>query len=110
MVSPQVEEKTPEPLKDGWREYELVGVFRPDLSPEASEAILKNLTQVIEENGRLVALESWGKKKLAYPIMHFVEGVYFLVRFQSSPSLIRRLEARLRSPEEFLRHLIVEIK
>ena len=110
MVSPQVEKETPELLEEGWREYEMVGIFRPDLSPEAVESALSALTQLMQVEGKLVIMDLWGRKKLAYPIKNFVEGVYFLIRFRSNPSFIKKLEARLKLSEELLRHLVVLTK
>jgi len=59
-------------LKEGWREYEMVGIFRPDLSPEAVESALSALAQFIQVEGRLAIMDLWGRKKLAYPIKNLL--------------------------------------
>jgi small subunit ribosomal protein S6 len=53
-------------------------------------------------------VEKWGKKKLAYPIKHFLEGNYVLTRFKVSPAQCKELEANLKITEEVLRHLLIK--
>jgi len=54
-------------------------------------------------------VERWGKRRLAYPIEHFMEGNYVLARFKLKPALSKELEANLRISEELLRHLLIKL-
>ena len=92
------------------RDYELVLVISPEVAEEEFEAIVDNVSQFITGKGGIISeIERWGKRKLAYPIRHFVEGSYVLVRFQMEPSLGKELEANLRITEDVLRHLLVRL-
>jgi small subunit ribosomal protein S6 len=91
-------------------EYELVLIVSPEVVDEKLEATVESLTQLITGKGGVVAgVEQWGKRKLAYPIKHFMEGNYVLIRFKLKPELTRELRANLQISEEFLRHLIVKL-
>jgi small subunit ribosomal protein S6 len=46
---------------------------------------------------------------LAYPIKHFGEGNYVLLKCRMKPPVSRELEASLRISEEVVRHLLVRV-
>jgi len=90
-------------------DYELVLVFSPEVAGDVFDASIGKISQFItERGGNLSTIEQWGKKKLAYPIKHFVEGSYVLTRFTLRPKLIKEFEANLQISEEVLRHLLLQ--
>ena len=93
------------------RDYELVLIISPEVEEEKLNATIDNISQFITgKDGIISSVEQWGKKKLAYPIAHFMEGNYVLSRFKLKPALGKELEANLRISEEVLRHLLVKIE
>ena len=92
------------------RDYELVLIINPEVIEEALDTTIDNVTKLITERGGTISnAERWGKRKLAYPIEHFVEGSYVLTQFNLKPALSKELEANLRTSEEILRHLLVKL-
>jgi len=92
------------------REYELVYILTPEMSDEALETRVNNITQFItSKDGTIIGVDKWGKKKLAYPIKHFLEGNYILTKFTMSPARCKELEANLRISEDIVRHLLVNV-
>ena len=92
------------------RDYELVFIISPEVDGEALNTTIDNLTQFITgKDGIISDIEPWGKRKLAYPIKHFVEGSYVLTRFKLKPTLSKEFEANLQISEEVLRHLLVRL-
>ena len=92
------------------RDYELVLIISPEVVDEALDTTIKGVSQFITEKGGIVAeVEQWGKKKLAYPVEHFMEGSYVLTRFKLEPALSKELETNLKMSEEVLRHLLVKL-
>ncbi|MFC2012678.1 30S ribosomal protein S6 [Chloroflexota bacterium] len=72
--------------------------------------MIEKTTQFVAGKGGVVGeVERWGKKKLAYPINHFLEGRYVLARFKSKPTLSRELKTNLQISEQILRHLIIKV-
>ncbi len=93
------------------RDYELVIVINPEITEDGLETVLNGINQYITGKGGVVSdVERWGKKKLAYPIKHFLEGIYILARFKLRPSFGRELEANLRISDEVLRHLLIKVE
>ncbi len=102
QVVQQVEDKR---LED----YELVFVVSPEVADESLDSSIDGISQFIAgKDGVISEVERWGKKKLAYPIKHFLEGNYVLTRFKISPARCKELEANLKISEEILRHLLIK--
>jgi len=92
------------------RDYELVMIISPEVVEENFDATIDSVSRFITEKGGTVSdVERWGKRRLAYPIEHFVEGNYVLTRFNLQPALSKELEASLQISEEVLRHLLVNL-
>ena len=92
------------------QEYELVYILTPEISDEALETRINSLSEFITaRDGTIVGVDKWGKKKLAYPIKHFLEGNYVLTKFKMSPTKCRELEANLRISEDVVRHLLINV-
>jgi small subunit ribosomal protein S6 len=92
------------------RDYELIAIISPEVIDEKLEAIIDNISKFITERGGIISgIERWGKRKLAYPIKHFMEGSYVLTQFKAEPALSKELEARLQISEEVVRHLVIKL-
>jgi small subunit ribosomal protein S6 len=92
------------------RDYELVVIINPEVADDALDGIIDEISRFVSGKGGAVAnVERWGKKKLAYPIKHFLEGNYVLAQLKLKPTLGKELEANLRISENVLRHLLVKV-
>jgi small subunit ribosomal protein S6 len=93
------------------RDYELVVIINPELADDAVDGIVDNISKLISQDGGTVdETDRWGKRKLAYPIKHFLEGNYVLFRCKMKAASGKGLEANLRISEEVLRHLLVRFE
>jgi len=111
LVPGRISKKVVEVEDNQLRDYELVVIISPEVVEEQFDATIDNVSQFITEKGGTIAdVERWGKKRLAYPIEHFMEGSYVLTRFRLKPALSKELEANLQISEEVLRHLLVKIE
>ncbi len=91
-------------------DYELVLIISPEVAEEKFEATVQGISQFITGKGGIISeVEQWGKRKLAYPIKHFLEGSYVLFRFKSKPTLGKELQASLQISEEVMRHLLLKL-
>lgn len=86
--------------------YETVFIATPVLSDAQLKELVGKFQGVITENGgQIVNKESWGLKKLAYPIQKKTTGFYFLVEFTGEGTLINTLETQYRRDERVIRFL-----
>lgn len=110
MVSKRTPKKVLKVEDKQLRDYELVVIISPEVVEEALDTTIDNVTKLITERGGIISnAERWGKRKLAYPIEHFVEGNYVLTQFKLKPVLSKEIEANLRTSEEILRHLLINL-
>jgi small subunit ribosomal protein S6 len=90
------------------RDYELMVVLDPNLDDAAIEALNMRIQgMVTQRGGTLEHVESWGRKRLAYPIGRYRDGVYVLSRFQMPPNAAAEIERALKLTESVIRHLLV---
>lgn len=89
------------------RNYEIVMVFSLTNGEEAVEKLQNKFTALIEKNGTLGEVETWGKRRLAYPINYENEGYYIVVNFTSDESFPAELDRVINITDGVLRSLIV---
>jgi len=92
------------------RTYELVFVVDPRVSDEDVVAMTQEYKQMITAGGSQVSKEeSWGRRKLAYPIAKLNEGKYVLLGIESEggKSSLPAVEHRMRQNDKILRYLTV---
>ena len=91
------------------RKYEVMYVIRPDLNEEATKEAVEKFQNVITANGgEIQKVDDMGKRRLAYEIQGYHEGVYTLVYFQSEPQVVAELERNLKISDAVIRYLIVK--
>ena len=96
-------------LLNSMNQYETVFILTPVLSDEQMKEAVGKFTGIITNNGgRIVNEESWGLKKLAYPIEKKTTGFYQLVEFEADPTVIAKLEVNYRRDERVLRFLTLK--
>jgi small subunit ribosomal protein S6 len=89
--------------------YELLTIFSATLTDEEKEAIVKKYTDLVENNnGKLVGINKWGVKKLAYPINYKKEGYYVLFEFDAEPALPQRINELMNIDEAVMRSLCLK--
>lgn len=90
------------------RDYELMIVLDPNLDEAAIEAMHTRIqTLVTQRGGTVENVDTWGRRRLAYPISRFRDGFYILFRLQLPPTAAVEIERALELTETVLRHLLV---
>jgi small subunit ribosomal protein S6 len=92
------------------RNYEVVFIAAPTLTSEELDAFINHAQTVIEgRNGKIVKVDNWGKKSLAYKINKFREGYYVVLSIEAEGGAIAELERRLRVTDFIIRFITVRI-
>lgn len=91
-------------------EYETTVVIRPDIGGDAVENTLDRMREVVRVGGgKLLAINHWGKKKLAYEIEKHTRGIYVHTHYLGGSSMVAELERNLRISDNVLRYLTVKM-
>jgi small subunit ribosomal protein S6 len=88
------------------RKYELMYIIRTDLEQEVVDATLAKIQGIINNGGEITSHEVLGKRRLAYEINKYRDGIYVLVKFNATPEVVAELDRVIRITDEVLRHLI----
>ena len=90
------------------RTYELALVPDPSLSDEEQVVLVDEIKKMVSSKGvEIVKEESWGKRKLAYPVGKVSEGryVFLYIVAAGDPPPVSLVETRLNQNERVLRYL-----
>jgi small subunit ribosomal protein S6 len=79
------------------REYETIYVLRQDVDPDGADKVAGRVAEVVaRENGKLVKVETWGRRKLAYTVAKQKRGVYYYLKYLGGGAVVSELERNLR--------------
>ena len=92
-------------------QYETIFVTDPNLTEEEIDDLIKLVDQItVSAGGKVIKVEKWGKRRLAYPIDHREEGLYVLMTLECPAPHVKELDRRYRMNDRILRHLTVRVE
>ncbi len=96
---------------NGLRPYEVIFILDPALADDGTEAAINGAKAVVtRENGEVVEVQKWGKKRLAYEIKKRREGHYVFFRLSAPPNAVTELERHLKHAEPVLKFLTIRVE
>ena len=97
-------------LAERKRNYELVVALTPVVNEAEAETIVENISGFIsDQGGEVTESETWGIRRLSYPIKNFQEGNYVRALLTLDASSVVELERSLQANEEVLVHMVARI-
>jgi len=92
------------------QQYETVIILTPLLSDEVAKEVIAKFSKLLTYNGaEIVQEDSWGLRKLAYPIQKKSTGYYHLTEYRAPGELINKLEVEFRRDERVMRFLTISL-
>jgi small subunit ribosomal protein S6 len=86
--------------------YETIYILDSLLAPEEIDKIVDRLKELIETNGgKVVTIDKWGKRRLAYEIHKKQYGFYVAVEFEGEGPIPNVLEHEYNFNDKVLRYL-----
>jgi small subunit ribosomal protein S6 len=91
------------------REYETIYILRADVDSETAERIQARVADALDrEHGTLVKVESWGRRKLAYPVRKQRKGVYVYLKYVGGGGLVAEVERNLKLQDAVVKFMTVQ--
>ncbi len=91
------------------RIYETAFLIAPNLSEEDTEKLIQQMADVIPaKKGKLIHIDKWGKRKLAYQIKKFEVAFYVFFLYKGEADIPSELERRFKQNEAVIRYLTVK--
>ena len=90
------------------RTYEVMYIVRPDVEEADLDKLIEGFSQVVTNGGGEVTnVEKWGRRRLAYLVRKFQDGIYILMFITADGPLVAELERRLRVTEPVIKFITV---
>ena len=90
--------------------YELMVILRPDLNEErVSQEVNKYQDFLRDNEAEEVSVKVWGKRRLAYQIRRFNDGIYGLFNFMGDGHQIALIERDMRLNDNVMRFLSIKL-
>ena len=92
--------------------YEILYIIRPDLGEDAKKELIERFDGILTSNGtEIVESKDWAKKRLAYEIDDYKEGIYHLINIVASDAKgINEFDRLALINRNILRHMIIKIE
>jgi small subunit ribosomal protein S6 len=89
------------------RTYELMFIVRPDMVEEEQSKLISTLESSVTAAGGTVKSEIWGKRRLAYTVRKFNDGIFVLLIIEGTGAMVHEVERRLRVTEPVIKFITV---
>lgn len=90
--------------------YESLFIVDLTNGEEAAKATVNKFTSLMAENGEIVDIADWGKRRLAYPINDMNEGYFTVVTFKADASFPAELERLFNIDETVMRSIVLRLE
>jgi small subunit ribosomal protein S6 len=92
-----------------FKEYETIYVLRSDVDADTAEKVQARVAEVVgRDSGKLVKVEAWGRRKLAYPVAKQKRGVYVYVKYVGRGGLVQEIERNLKLQDTVLKFQTIQ--
>ena len=92
------------------REYETIYILRPDTNQDGITAVNTRVRTVIEQKGgKILKLDNWGKRKLAFEVQKQLKGIYLYWQYLGTAGTVEEIERNLRMIDNVIRYSTVKV-
>jgi len=89
------------------RSYEVMFITRPDMAEEDLNKLISTLESSVTSAGGTAKSEVWGKRRLAYKVAKFHEGIFVVFMMEGTGAIVHEVERRLRVTEQVIKFITV---
>src|SRR3977135_3478469 len=82
-------------------------IVRPDMVDEDLNKLISTLEASVTSAHGTMKSEVWGKRRLAYSVRRFNDGIFVLLLLEGTGAMVHELERRLRVTEPVIKFLTV---
>lgn len=90
------------------RKYEIMYIMRPDLDEDSQQALVEKFDSVLTDHGaQITEVEEMGKRRLAYEIKDYRDGVYRVIYTTADPEAINEFDRLMKLNNDILRFMVI---
>lgn len=88
--------------------YEIMYIIRPDVDEETQKAVVERFNNILTDNGaEIEKVTEMGKRRLAYEIENYKEGIYMVINFQGDSKAINEFDRQAKFSDDIIRHMAI---
>ena len=92
------------------REYETVYILRPNTANDGVAEVNTKVKGIIEGlGGKILKVDNWGKRRLAYEVSKERKGIYLYWRYLGTSGVVEETERNLRMLDNVIRYMTVKV-
>jgi len=92
------------------REYETIYILRADTVNDGVSQVNGRVRGILEQmGGKVLKLDNWGKRRLAYEVRKQLKGIYLYWHYLATPGVVEEVERNLRMLDNVLRYYTVKV-
>jgi small subunit ribosomal protein S6 len=92
------------------REYETIFILRGDTPNDGVGSVNGRLKGIVDHmGGKVLKVDNWGKRKLAYEVQKQLKGIYLYWRYLGTSGTVEEIERNLRMLDSVIRYYTVKI-
>ena len=91
--------------------YEIMYIIRPNIDEEAKTALIERFDTILKDNGaEVIESKDWEKRRLAYEMNGYREGIYHIVKVTSpsSAAAVNEVDRLAKINDDIIRNMIVK--
>ena len=91
--------------------YEIMYIIRPNIDEEAKTALIERFDAILKDNGaEVIESKDWEKRRFAYEMNGYREGIYHIVKVASpsSANAVNEFDRLAKINDDIIRHMIVK--
>jgi len=86
--------------------YECLFIIRNDVKDEDRTKLVDKFSKMASANTKV---ETWGLRKFAQPIDYKKDGYYYLMNFEATPDVPKKMGALMNITEGLVRYMFVDL-
>lgn len=92
--------------------YEALFIVKPELSGDELKDLFRHIDEAVTKHQGVISQSGpWGeKRKLAFPIAKYNEGIYYLMNFTLPPLAVKDIRHAYKLNESIIRVLITKLE
>lgn len=92
--------------------YEILYIIRPNIEETEKAALIERFDTILTDNGaEITESKDWSKRRLAYEIKKFQEGIYHIVKLTATnAAAINEFDRLSKINDNILRHMIIKVE
>jgi small subunit ribosomal protein S6 len=92
------------------REYETIYILRPGTTNEGVAEVNQRVRGVIESmGGKVMKVDNWGKRRLAYEIEKERKGIYLHWQYLATRGVVDEIERNMRMLDSVIRYMSLKL-